>query len=308
LTLWETLARWIGDDGRAALVRIVSHQGSSPREAGASLILRKDGRFSGTIGGGALEYLVLDGVRTMLAEPPAGRVVRHVLGPSLGQCCGGTVEVRMEVFSRVDLDWIGPLAAAGGDLVTTMGQPDAAGRLIRRPAGSASADGGIVETFGVRRTPVMLCGAGHVGRALVMALAPLPFAVTWVDPRADAFPDHVPAGVRVVAADPVATLEEAAPGTMLAVFTHSHPLDLALVSRALPDSRFAYVGLIGSATKRARFLSQMQQAGIGEPALGRLVCPIGGRAADDKHPAVIAALVAAELLQARAQAGSGLCR
>ena len=287
------LAGWLEQDGRAALVRLDGTDGSSPREAGAVLILRVDGGFSGTIGGGALEFEALAEARALLAKGAAcGHRHRIVLGPALGQCCGGAVVLRLEVFTRDDLGWIAPLGAAeaAGRAIDTTQHEDAAGRLVRLIGPGGSKD----------RLPVMLCGAGHVGRALALALAPLPFHVDWIDSRAEAFPAHVPANVTVhCVADPVMALDQDLPGTALCVLTHSHALDLALIGRALPDPRFAYVGMIGSATKRARFEGMMRRAGLAEGDIARLVCPIGGRALADKQPAAIAAAIAYELLLVR---------
>ncbi|HTN98503.1 MAG TPA: xanthine dehydrogenase accessory protein XdhC [Nordella sp.] len=146
--------------------------------------------------------------------------------------------------------------------------------------------------------PLYLFGAGHVGRALVLALAPLPFATSWIDPRRDSFPTALPANVTPVrAGNPVAELNNAAPGTFLLVMTHSHALDLAIVDRALRDARFPYVGLIGSASKRARFLSRLRQAGIGEDGFAAFKCPIGLSGITSKEPAIIAAATVAELLE-----------
>ena len=78
--------------------------------------------------------------------------------------------------------------------------------------------------------------------------------------------------------------------------THSHALDLEIVAAALSAGRFGFVGLIGSSTKRARFLSQMRAAGVSEAALAHLVCPIGVAGLESKDPAVIAASTAAQLL------------
>ena len=144
---------------------------------------------------------------------------------------------------------------------------------------------------------VYLFGAGHVGRALALALAPLPFAVRWIDPRRDAFPTHTPANVTLIhASEPVAELASAPDKALVVVMTHSHALDLEIVAEALRVERFGYVGLIGSATKRARFLSQMRAAGLTEVQLARLVCPIGVAGLESKDPAVIAASTAAQLL------------
>jgi hypothetical protein len=133
-----------------------------------------------------------------------------------------------------------------------------------------------------------------------LALAPLPFAVRWIDPRPDWFPAAAPANAQPVAtADPVAELDAAPPGAFIVVMTHSHPLDLDIVARALQLGHFPYVGLIGSATKRARFESRLRDLGVEAERIAGLVCPIGAPRVRDKTPAVIAATVAAELLQKR---------
>lgn len=302
MSVWPRIAEAVRAEGKVALVTLTGVQGSAPRDSGAHMVVLGNGDFTGTIGGGALEYQVQAAARALLAEGgPRGEVIRQALGPDLGQCCGGQAHVRIEVFGRDDLGWIAPLAEAEAaqGLVETFGQPDAAGRLIRHLAVGQEV-GEARETFGTQLTPLFLFGAGHVGRALVLALAPLPFAVRWVDQRADAFPARVPGNVRLLSvADPQAVLGDAPAGSLVAVMTHSHPLDLAIVSAALADERFPYVGLIGSETKKARFISQMRAAGMGEAVLERLVCPIGGRALQDKAPAVIAAAIAVELLTVR---------
>lgn len=165
---------------------------------------------------------------------------------------------------------------------------------------STDPDGTIRERFGDERRPLLLFGAGHVGRALVMALAPLPFAVTWVDARPEAFPRHVPGTVTLSGeADPEAVLTAAPDGAFVLGMTHSHPLDLAVVAAALKAGRFPYVGVIGSPTKRARFESQLRAAGHDEAAIAALVCPIGAiGGVTSKEPAAIAAMTAAELLVA----------
>ena len=311
MSVWPRVAAAIDTDGAAALVSIAGLKGSGPREPGARMVVRCGGGFFGTIGGGALEHAMLIEARAMLMEAvqnPMGRRLRQALGPDLGQCCGGQAIVTVETFNRADMPWIRPLAQAEArGIIHTLARPDARGRLIRRlggPGERAAADDEQAETFGVAATPLLLFGAGHVGRALALALAPLPFAVDWIDGRADAFPAHAPANARMRhLAEPAAALAGAAPGTLVAIMTHSHPLDLALAALALADERFAYVGLIGSDTKRARFLAQMRKAGLGHDTVERLVCPIGGRRLSDKAPAVIAAAVAVELLEAREALG-----
>ena len=303
MRVWRQLSEFIARHGAAALISVHEVKGSAPREVGAHMVVRPDGAFHGTIGGGQLEFLMLDIAREMLKQGrgPA-RIVDQALGPDLGQCCGGRVKILIETFDRRDLDDIAPLVAAedkGGlfDVECRM----EAGR-VRRELGSQADTGPSTEwreTHGEDRTPVLLFGAGHVGRALVLALAPLPFAVRWLDDREDAFPSHVPANVSAVRMkSPEAEIAEARPESFILVMTHDHPLDMAITAAALRRG-FPYVGLIGSATKRARFEKRFRELGLSQERIASLVCPIGIPGITDKDPAAIAASVAAQLLQMR---------
>jgi xanthine dehydrogenase accessory factor len=309
--IWPTIERLIAEQGAAALVTVAQAQGSSPREAGARMVVAPDGTFTGTIGGGALEWIALAEAQSLMArrDGPAASRLDKALGPDLGQCCGGRVLLSIERYGAADRQAIAPLAQAERDgalaTVATTG-PD--GRLARRvasasegkspgPAYDVKADGRVIERFGDEATAFYLFGAGHVGRALAAALAPLPFAVTWVDARPGAFPASWPDNVTTVAqGDPVALLGKAPHGAFIAVMTHSHALDLDLVIAALKAGHFPYVGLIGSATKRARFTAAMRKMGMAGDVVDSLICPIGLTEIADKAPAAIAASVVAQLL------------
>ncbi|MGH7076439.1 MAG: xanthine dehydrogenase accessory protein XdhC, partial [Stellaceae bacterium] len=152
---------------------------------------------------------------------------------------------------------------------------------------------------------IAIFGAGHVGKALVRLLAELPCRVTWIDPREDMFPEDIPANVTTLVADEptdeIATLPQ---GAFVLIMTHSHPLDERIVAAALKREDFRYVGLIGSATKRARFLKRLKARGLGDADLRRLTSPIGIAGVGGKHPAEIAIAVAAQLLAVRDAAGA----
>ncbi|MEZ0171721.1 xanthine dehydrogenase accessory protein XdhC [Microvirga sp. TS319] len=303
MRVWRQLAEIVTRHGAAALIGVHEVKGSAPREVGAHMVVRPDGAFHGTIGGGQLEFLMLDLAREMLGRGrgPA-RIVDQALGPDLGQCCGGRVKILIETFDGRDLDDIAPLVEAEGkgasfDVECRMED----GRVRRELASEADAGPGAQwrETHGEDRTPVLLFGAGHVGRALVLALAPLPFAVRWLDDRDGAFPSHVPANAAAVRMrSPEAEIDEARPDSFILVMTHDHPLDLAITAAALRRG-FSYVGLIGSSTKRARFEKRFREIGLSRERIASLICPIGIPGIADKDPAVIAASTAAQLLQER---------
>ena len=308
MLVFRRLLDAIEAEGSAALVTLARVEGSSPREAGARMVVRPSGGFHGTIGGGALEWGALEAALAALKAgrgPAARRSL--ALGPELAQCCGGRVDWRIEIFDWRDVEELGALAAAEADGVRTLTARIGADGRVERRVDRDRPGGRLTETLPDRKEwtepvgesarAVYLFGAGHVGRALALALAPLPFVVRWIDSRREAFPARAPANVALIhAPEPTYELASAPDGALIVVMTHSHAIDLDIVAAALKSERFGYVGLIGSATKRARFLRQMRDAGLTEAMLARLVCPIGVPGVEGKDPAVIAASTAAQLL------------
>lgn len=310
---WSTLRETMTRHGAAVAVRVVEVAGSAPREAGAWIVVAPDGGYHGTIGGGALEWRAIAAAQRAFGNPQIARLSKQALGPELGQCCGGAVTLLVERFDAARLDEVTGFAARVGPFVTHGRLTDAG--VLRRvvevglTAGVGRA-GDIIECFGEHGRPVLLFGAGHVGRAVVLALAPLAFCVRWIDNRDGAFPAAMPASVTAIRADDPAVELAAAPDeAFVLVMTHSHAVDQAIVHAALAAERFAYIGLIGSATKRARFTKRLEEAGIAADRIAdHLVCPIGLPAIRSKHPAAIAAGIAADLLVRNEAAAKRMAR
>jgi xanthine dehydrogenase accessory factor len=310
--VWRRVREALEKQRRAALISIVKVEGSAPREVGARMVIQEDAGFFGTIGGGRLEYETLAVADAALsAEKPSASIRVWPLGPNLGQCCGGSVTTLIETFDPADLTQIRKLAAAEetGPFVT-LSRMTEDGRIAREILdGATASEAGefaaerFNENFGETRTTLLLFGAGHVGRSIVLALSQLPFSVRWIDSRLGHFPSYVPSNVTTVRTDePEREIEAAPQGAFVLIMTHSHPLDYSIAASALRRSDFGFVGLIGSVTKRARFASQARQLGLSEDQIARLVCPIGLPDIRDKEPSVIAAGVAAQLLIARERA------
>jgi xanthine dehydrogenase accessory factor len=289
---------------RVIRVLVAETRGSAPREAGTAMLVWTEGQ-SGTIGGGALEWEALREARALLADPSGPRRAAVPLGPALQQCCGGAVTLVFQPWDKATVDALTgpvlamPLPGAAADM------PLAVTRLIARARdrgeipGTRIVEGWLVEPLSASRQPLWVWGAGHVGRAIVTLLAPLPdFAITWIDTARDRFP-ATPEGVtQRVAPCPETLVPEAAQDARHLILTYSHPLDLALC-HALLTHGFASLGLIGSATKRARFRSRLAALGHAASAIDRIDCPIGDPALG-KHPQAIAIGVAASLLSAPA--------
>ncbi|WP_323785814.1 xanthine dehydrogenase accessory protein XdhC [Thalassovita sp.] len=299
----DELRRAVATHGRVARVVIAGIKGSSPREVGAAMLVWDSGQ-SGTIGGGALEYQTVAAARKALS---AGRdqLSTHALGPDLGQCCGGRVTLWREVYNAGRLAELKdqPVIARPTDASE---RPLAVSRLLSRARCEGIApepqmvQGWLVEPVHRPALPVWIWGAGHVGRALVSVLKPLPdVALTWVDTGAERFPDTVPQGVTAIpAAQPEFLMAHAPRDAHHLILTYSHTLDLALCHAALTRG-FDRAGLIGSATKWARFRKRLAELGHSAQSIGRITCPIGDPTLG-KHPQAIAVGVAATLLTTKA--------
>lgn len=313
MQVWRRIQQSLEKQRRAALISVVKVEGSAPREVGARMVIQKDAGFFGTIGGGRLEFETLAVADHALSvETPSASLRVWPLGPNLGQCCGGSVTTLIETFDSVDLADIRELAAAeeAGPFLA-LSRMTKGGRVARKivdrapggVGGAAFSAEQFVERFGEVGETVLLFGAGHVGRAVVLALSQLPFSVRWIDSRSDQFPDYVPANVVTVRTDePEREIDLAPSGAFVLIMTHSHPLDYSIAASALRRADLGFVGLIGSVTKRARFASQARQLGLSEQQIARLVCPIGLPEIKGKQPSTIAASVAAQLLIARERA------
>jgi len=311
--VWARIRETIERHGSAGLLSVVGAAGSVPRESGARIVLQPDGGFFGTIGGGRLEYEAIAAARAALAAGRGKAQFRDwPLGPNLGQCCGGMVKTLTETFDAADLPAVrrfeeaekagafttASLLGDDGRIARLLVSPDLAGE--RTGATASFAKMAFHERFGEVTTPVLLFGAGHVGRAVVLAL--LPFTVRWIDSRPEQFPQHVPQNVVTVCTDAAdRELAQAPRDAMIVVMTHSHALDFDVTVAALQQGTFDFISLIGSETKRARFVSLARQMGVTASQIDRLVCPIGLTEIKGKEPAIIAAGLAAQLLMVREQ-------
>ena len=319
----------LADGGRVYKVTVVGVRGSAPREVGATLWVSRSAVW-GTIGGGQLEFLCTKKAAQRLtvdAKESELFVRRFPLGADCGQCCGGVVDVLFEEVS-LGTSWFDQLLSAQSEaqdcavlteyadgkftrrVVTEISnEPTELGDAIRH----AFADGTagrlgrsaslftVIEPYVSSRFPVAVFGAGHVGSALVDVLKSLDVDLRWIDTRHHVFPDALPDRVQAIRSDaPSREVQALPPSSYYLVMTHSHTLDYDICRAILERGDAEYLGLIGSRTKRRRFIHRLEKEDLA--ARDTLTCPIGVAGIDGKRPAEIAIAVAAELLQRRAAA------
>jgi len=310
----------------AVLVTVAGIRGSAPREIGAKMIVTATETI-GTIGGGQLEYQSTR-IAAGLLEDDRNSLRSFPLGSSMGQCCGGVVEILFEPVSAGMPAWLRDLRALYGQrrpamLVTRISRTAPAKFVVTDDSvyGDEAGDERMVAVArellednkpDARRQvqefyePVVMpdlniavFGAGHVGSAVVRALAGLDCNIRWIDSRRNMFRD-VPANVRAIeTSEPALEVAAMPAGSFYLVMTHSHSLDFDICDRVLRRADERYCGLIGSVSKRRRFEKRYRQQGMAQGVIDRLVCPIGVDGISGKKPAEIAVSVAAEVLKVR---------
>ena len=327
LDMFETITR----DGiiNAVLVTVARVRGSCPREVGAQMLVFPD-QTEGTIGGGNFEYSAIDLAREILSDCDDNAIIQdYPLGPALGQCCGGVVTLLFEPLNEallqhfkqtvamafhgngsisiVDLQAPNQRMLQALDIVPVMLPVDVAamGEKILRNTGEACQTiilndnkKYLVQVVRHRRTALYIYGAGHVGRALVNAILPLDFDIHWIDMRAEEFPLNVaelPLAQHVTD-DPLEIARRSQSGAFHLILTHNHQIDFDICEILLGRDDYGYLGMIGSDTKRARFVRRFQNRRISQGQIDKLICPIGISEVTSKRPAEIAIGVAAEII------------
>lgn len=267
--MYDDLPMFLNHHDHVIEVELADLKGSSPREVGATIFVAENA-IHGTIGGGQLEYMAIDEARRMLRQHQGQKHLTVPLGPEIGQCCGGVVSLHFQLMDH-------------------RARKNAKTRHLNALSNQPS---------------ILIFGAGHVGRALSQSLSLLPVSVSLVDSRPEELALAASDVEQICTPLPEAQIRAATSGSVFIILTHDHALDFLLVREALLRGDAAYVGMIGSKTKRGSFANWFRREKHLEinKLLKQLTCPIGAGSSKDKRPSMIAAMVTAEVITALEQA------
>lgn len=300
-TWLTTLLSLLEDAPAVAILTIGAIKGSAPREPGATIFVTSDKQI-GTIGGGSLEFDAIAFARQQMNKSSQGvnRLEKtFLLGPDLGQCCGGQVHLLIEIYHQDVIEDLQSLSKSGApasfhDLTKeTLPTPlskahisfhfDKQGKEMIRPL--------------VQKTrPLYIYGAGHVGRALQNITSGLGFTRIWVDVEAQRFPTDPDPDITLVPARDMAVIAKNAPKDAYHIIvTYSHQIDEAICHALLSSGQYGRIGLIGSQTKKARFAKRLAEAGHNADQIADIICPIGLKEITSKDPAYVALSIAGQL-------------
>ena len=253
MSAWQQILRCQETGTDLVVVTVAAARGSVPADSGAKMLVTREGRLSGTVGGGRVEACALEEAAELLDSPEFTRLHRWNLQQDIGMTCGGEMTFLFE-------------------------------RVPAKPPWH-----------------IAIFGAGHVVQALVPVLVPLSCRIDVIDTRAD-WLQRLPAA-RNLTTHQFDTFEQ---GTGLVTersfvlsITKGHGTDVPVLKQVL--TRFPaipFLGVIGSASKRAAILRDLRNEGIAGDLLEKITCPLG-LPIGDNAPHEIAISIAAQLLERR---------
>ena len=292
---------YIKSHGKIARVLILKTFGSAPRDEGTTMLIWDSGQF-GTIGGGELEYQVTRLAKKIIIDNKGSRIKKFSLGPDMGQCCGGAVELLIEILDKTKVKFISVDDGFFARPVFKNEKSLNVQALIKSyrnksvPIKTSFKDGWLFEPVTKEKELIWIYGAGHVGTAIANILSKLSqFSVTCIDTSQDRYPDNFPKTVeKLITKNPAQIVQYAPSETHHLILTYSHALDLEICHQLLQHN-FATAGLIGSKTKWARFKKRLNELNYTFEQINRIICPIG-EPSFGKSPYEIAIGVASMLL------------
>jgi xanthine dehydrogenase accessory factor len=319
-----------GED--TALATIVAETGSSPRSAGAHMLVDTTGRVCGAIGGGTVEYNSIQYARQLLERRQSRRKTygHHHGGEEPGTDCGGDMDIYFQfieggdgriialmkrVLARLEkdedlwlfidltdpMDWAMALYGADVPLEGITLDDDGIKALARNK--------GVMITIGDRRIygepinfagKVFIFGAGHVAQALTPVLAGVGFRCVIYDNREEYVGRELfPAAQDLVIGDYEGIVDKLGIGSRDYIVILTHAFDITVL-RQIISKNCAYIGVIGSKPKVAMIRRQLLQDGVSEETLNNINAPIGLKIRSET-PEEIAVSITGEMIMRRAE-------
>ena len=250
--------------------KLISTEGSVPRDSGTFMLITSKYLF-GSIGGGQLEYSVIQKAKKFLNEKEIiiNEIINIPLGPSIGQCCGGYAQVKITKY-----------------------------------------DNGIQslknEKLKINKLDnLYIFGAGHVGQELSSKSVDLDFNVHLIDSRNEYLKiQNEKKIIPIFTTFPWMLVKNLPKKSYYIVLTHSHDYDFKIINEILNLNTFQFVGLIGSKTKMKRFSNRLVKLGYNQYLINKIECPIGLQNITSKKPGEIAISIIARLLEYRSNLSS----
>ena len=244
--------------------KIINVKGSSPNKINDFMLVAPKDIF-GTIGGGNLEYLVIEESKLMLKNKSKRKKLNIPLGPGIGQCCGGYVEIILTLHKNTD---------------------------------AAIKDEKVNDSF---KEDLYIFGAGHIGQALIETISNLNFTTYLIDSRQEYLKMSVNKDVNyLLSKEPWKVVNKLKDNAYYVVLTHSHEYDLKILNEIL-TKKFTFVGLIGSTTKKKRFFKRLTENGHDKNIIKKIECPIGVDIGNSKDPNEIAFSIITRLIYLKNQ-------
>ena len=250
--------------------KLISTEGSVPRNSGTFMLITSKYLF-GSIGGGQLEYTIIEKAKKILKEniSEKNQILNIPLGPSIGQCCGGYVQVEITKYMN------GNQSLKNEKILIS------------------------------KSNNIYIFGAGHIGQELSKRSVDLDFNVHLIDSRNNYLKMLKEKKVTPIYVEfPWMLIKNLPQKSYYIILTHSHDYDFKIINEILNLNSFQFIGLIGSKTKMKRFSNRLIKLGHNQSIINKIECPIGLKNISSKNPAEIAISIIGRLLEYRSNLSS----
>ena len=251
--------------------KLITTEGSVPRNKGTIMLITEKYIF-GSIGGGQLEYNIINKSKNLLKlKKFKEEIINIPLGPSIGQCCGGYVQVKITKHKN--------------------------GEESFKDEDKIKKNDGNLYIF----------GAGHIGKELSSRSVDLDFNINLIDSREEYLKIQKNSKIRnIYAKFPWLLVKNLKKNSFFIILTHSHDHDFKIINEILSLNNFKFIGLIGSKTKMKRFENRLIKLGHNQSLINKIESPIGLKSISSKKPAEIAISIIARLLEYRSLISSNV--
>ena len=241
--------------------KVMNALGSTPNKIDDFMLIAENDIF-GTIGGGTLEFQVISKAKELLINNKEENILKVPLGPGIGQCCGGFVEIKLTKHSNFK-------------------------NAIKN------------EVFAdINKLDLYIFGAGHIGQSLITKTKFLNFNTYLIDSRESFLKQNNLKHINyLLSSKPWEIVSHLNDKSMYVIVTHSHDYDFKIVNEILKINSFSYLGLIGSDTKRSKFYKRLDQLGHKKQLIDQLECPIGASIGKSKDPEEISVSILARIIE-----------
>ncbi|MBL7128942.1 MAG: XdhC family protein [Ignavibacteria bacterium] len=314
LSIWKVILSCFQNNTRSLLMIVVESEGFSPGKPGFKMVVTEDGRLTGSIGGGVMEYNMVEKARDMLLNKNTAPLLQTQVHDEESKIdksdmiCGGKQTILFfplqtkhrstieEIIRTIEGNKTGKVTFSQSGISFISDSKGNENKIFKQVS---EHEWSYKENIGIRNTAYII-GGGHVGLAVSRILSTLEFYVVVIDDRSEVstlIENTYADEIITIPFDEVRNCIPEGDSNYVVIMTPSHRAD-EIALKQLIHKKLAYLGMMGSSRKVEEVFNNLKEAGITEEKLKKVHAPIGFPIKSNT-PEEIAISIAAEIIQVK---------